>query len=603
MEIVERSTRSVLERADGLIRQFATRDNAASVMRSVREGDFEALAPGSFNEDYPAPIIANRIDTMARDMMATLSTMPSFNCVPTSDLKDNAKKFAAKRTQIAKSYVEGSNLQAQLPEAADSLNTYGVMAFVIEPDWKCKSPKIYQVDGASVYPVWDKNLRTVECVHITWVSIYTLEAHYPDHAAHIRQSFANGNFERIRVARYESAKELLAYLPEYGNMVLAHQPNRLGRCSYVTAPRPTGRGSWSAVPRGAYDDLVWPLIAANDFRVLALEGVAKTVQAPIVTPPDVNEIAWGPDAVIHTNNPQSVKRVDVNIPPAAFTAGEVLDRDMQVGGMSPGSRTGNINASVITGRGVDALGEGYSGQTAMLQTRMAWVLKEAIALCFEMDEKFWPNEVREIRGESSESPFSLKYTPSKDIKGDYTVEVDYGFLLGLDANRALVFILQAHGAGLISTATAGRFLPIPLNLEEESSRIQLEQLRNSLIQGVAALAQAIPQMVIGGQDPASVVAAMADAAERVKKGEPIEEALAKVFAPQPPPAPAPAAPADPAAAALGGSEPGGLQHPDLATEGPNARPDMAQMFAGLTSSGSPNLGAMISRMAPAAGGR
>ena len=590
-----------MERANGLLGQFATRDAAAAQMRALRDGRFDAIAPGSFSEDYPAPIVANRIDTMARDMAATLTPLPSFNCVPTNNLQDKAKAFAAKRTKIARGYIEDSNLGAQMPDVAESGNTYGIFALAVEPDWECKKPKIRQVDGSMVYPVWDKNLCTVEVAYVQFVNIYTLEANFPDEGRKVRDNPQGLNLEKIRVVHYENDKIVLAYLPDANNQVLLSMPNKLGKCSFICAPRPSGRGTWSAVPRGAYDDLIWPMMAANEFRMLALEGTAKAVQAPLAVPMDVTDVSYGPDAVIHSSTPQLIQRVGAEIPTQAFQVGDVLDRDMQVGGMSPGSRSGSIDASVITGRGVQALGEGYSQQVAMLQIRLAWVLKQAIGTCFEMDEKFWPNDEKEIIYRSSDSA-ALKYIPSRDIAGDHTVDVEYGFLLGLDANRALVYILQAQAAGLISVDTAGRNLPMPLNMAEESNKIQLEQLRASLIASVAALGQAIPQMAMQGQDPTEVIQKISNAIEAVKKGKPIETSLSEVFAP-PPPAPTEQAAAPlPGAVGPGGSEQGGGPQPQGALpQQKGGRPDLNLMFAGLTGAGNANLSANVSRMRPVAG--
>ena len=190
--------------------------------------------------------------------------------------------------------------------------------------------------------------------------------------------------------------------------------------------------------------------------------------------------------------------------------------------------------------------------------------------------------------------------PSRHIKGDYSVTVDYGFLLGLDANRALVFILQAQAAGLLSNDTAARNLPIKLNLAEEQNRIQLEQSRNALLQATMAYSQAIPQMLSNGQDPSQAVAQLAAIDKGIGKGEAIENVVAEVFAP-PPPAPAApeqAPPQDPMAAmmAAAGGAPGGAPADPNAIEG---RPDLSSLIAGLSGSGKPNLAASVMRSRPA----
>lgn len=587
----------VQERCQALLTQYNARDRETAIMRAVRRGDFESVAPGSFTEDFPAPIIANRIDTMARDMAATLTLLPSFACTPSSILKDRAKKFADKRTKIANYYVESSNLQAQMPDAADSYHCYGLFVGEVRPDFKAQTPKIKLIDGATAYPVWDADFNTVEILLVSHLSESALKAYYPEqykratteHRACVKQG-------QVKVYRHQDAKATTVYLPEAGGMVLEYAPNKLGKCSYVAVPRPMGE-DWFTIPRGAFADLVYPLIAANELRMLALEATEKSVRAPIVLPSDVPDVPFGPDATIHTNNPQLVGRLKIDVPTAAFQSSELIDRDMQIGGMSPGSRSGSVNASVITGRGVEALGEGYSQQVAQAQTRIGIGLQKLINLAFEMDEKYWPSVLKEIRGQSIDNPGVESYTPSKDIAGDYTVSVDYGFLLGLDANRALVFILQAHGAGLLSTETAARNLPIKLDLGEETNRIQLEQLRTSLVGAVAATAQAVPEMLAQGQSPGAILGAFAAVIAGVKKSRPIEEVIAEVFKePEPEQAPPPE---DPMAAMMAGA-PADQMSAQMANAGQAGPPDLNQFLAGLTGSGAPNLRANVSRTSPAA---
>ena len=437
---------AIYQRCRTLVQHYNTRDRETHLVRAIRRGDWEQVAPGAFTDDYPGPIIANRIDTMARDMAATLSPLPSFNCLPSSILNDRDQKFADKRTKIANHYVESSQLKAQMPDAVDSYHGYGMFVGEVRPDFATKSPKIKLLDGGLAYPMWDADFNVTEIVLVSYMSEQQLCAYYPEQINSLRaRRNAEGWMERVKVHRYQNKSINAVWLPDH-DCVLEWTPNPLRKCTYVAIPRPMGE-DWFAVPRGAYADLVYPLLAANEFRLLGLEGVAKAVQAPVVVPTDVPEVPYGPDATIHTANPQGVQRLRVDIPQGAFQATQLLDQDIQVGGMSPGSRSGNVNASVITGRGVDALGEGYSQQVALAQSRLLVGLEKLISLCFEMDEKFWPEEVKEIRGQSLDNPGRTSYVPARHIKGDYSVVGDYGALLGMDPNRALVFVLQAHGAG------------------------------------------------------------------------------------------------------------------------------------------------------------
>jgi hypothetical protein len=90
------------------------------------------------------------------------------------------------------------------------------------------------------------------------------------------------------------------------------------------------------------------------------------------------------------------------------------------------------------------------------------------------------NFQKTIRGVDAGSPFSLEYLPSKDIKGDYTADVRYGMLAGLNPAQGLIFMLQALGGKLISRDMAMRELPFGINVTMEQEKIEVEEMRNTL---------------------------------------------------------------------------------------------------------------------------
>jgi hypothetical protein len=266
-----------------------------------------------------------------------------------------------------------------------------------------------------------------------------------------------------------------------------------------------------------------------------MEAAEKSVQAPIVVPGDVQELQLGGDAIIRTNSPAGVRRVDLNIPPGAFTEQQVLLNELRTGTRYPESRTGNIDASIITGQGVQALMGGFDTQVKSAQAIFASALKDVISVCFEMDEKLF-NFVKTIRGVDAGSPYSLEYTPSKDIKSDYTADVRYGMLAGLNPAQGLIFMLQALGGKLISKDMAMRELPFGINVTQEQEKIEIEDMRTALIGAMQAYSQAIPQMAVQGQDPTNIVKKIAEVIKARQKGVTLEDAIEDIFAPELPPA-------------------------------------------------------------------
>src|SRR3954464_5078061 len=109
---------------------------------AARQGDITSIAPDLISEDFPKPIIANFIDTVARDLAEMVAPLPAFNCSSASMQSDTARKFADKRSKIVQHYVATSQLDTQLLYAADQYFTYGVAVAYIEPDRECRNPRI-----------------------------------------------------------------------------------------------------------------------------------------------------------------------------------------------------------------------------------------------------------------------------------------------------------------------------------------------------------------------------------------------------------------------------------------------------------------------------
>jgi hypothetical protein len=174
--------------------------------------------------------------------------------------------------------------------------------------------------------------------------------------------------------------------------------------------------------------------------------------------------------------------------------------------------------------------------------------------------------------------------PSKDIKGDTSIEVRYGLMAGLDPSRALIFSLQALGANLVSKDFIRRELPWSVNVTLEEQRIEVEKMRDNLSASITATAQAIPAMAAQGQDPSKLIQNIADVIQRRIKGDSIEDAALAVFTPPP----APEQPVQPEMAPPGQQGPGQAP-PSPASPGQpsggvppqGGQPDLATMLAGL----------------------
>ena len=172
---------------------------------------------------------------------------------------------------------------------------------------------------------------------------------------------------------------------------------------------------------------------------------------------------------------------------------------------------------------------GFDTQVKTAQAVFAEAFRHVMRVCFLMDEKLFGDIEKEVRGVNAGAPYELTYKPKDAIRGDYWVDVTYGLMAGLDPNRALVFGLQARGDKLISRDFLRRQMPWEINVTMEEEKVQIEELRDALIQAVSGYAQALPAMVAQGQDPSKILTSMAKVIQGRQKGQPIEEVIEEAF--------------------------------------------------------------------------
>lgn len=590
----EELTRTV----ESLRRASAGRDQRYNDVHDVRSGDVDTVVPGSMPDSWPKPITANMIDTSARDRAEVMGVMPSINCSNASST-DKAKKFSSKRTKIANHYVQASGLHAgRQITVADWYETYAFAIYVIEPDFENKRPYIRVENPMGVYPEFDLYGQLKSYTKVWREEAIHLVAKYPKLISALRPpgnatKDSVGWAEReIEVIKYCDADRIVMYMPNHGDCVIDDMKNPLGKVYVSIGKRP----SYDREPRGAFDDAIWPYLAKSRMALLGLEATEKTVRAPLAVPRDVQKMTFGDDAIIRTDSPDKIRRIGIDVPTAAFQQEAMLDQELRTGTRTPEARSGNVDASIITGRGVQALMGGFNTIVTTGQSILSAALTNAIELCFEMDEKLWPNEKKTIRGMVQGTPFEESYIPSKDIAGDYTVDVTYGFAAGQDPARAIVGLLQLRGDQLISRDFFQRQLPMEIDVVQMQQQVDNEQMIDAMKQGFMGYAQTIPQLALNGQDPVDALTKMAKVIELREKGTSFQDAVLKAFTPKE--APQGASPGPPGMpGAPGPGQPGAAPTGAPGQEVPQGM-DLMSMLSGLTGKGEAQMSTRTQRQSP-----
>ena len=576
------SIEQVTARVESLRYRNHERDARNLDVLAVRKGKIAQVYPNFFPEGVDANVVANFIDIVARDLSEVMAPLPAVNCSAASQVNDRARSFADKRTRIASNYFQHSDLAVQMYSGTDWYVTYGFIPFMIELDEESKLPRIRIENPIGAYPEFDRYGRCVAFAKRYSMTLGELVSQFPEFD---RELLGPDGYKQdlnavIEMVRYYDKDQSIIYVPRRSNLVLSQAVNPIGKMMVVVARKPSIDGEM----RGQFDDVLGIQLLRNRFALLAMEAAEKSVQAPIVLPQDVQELQLGGDAVIRTSNPAGVRRVELTLPQGAFTEQTLLNQELRVGARYPESRTGNINASVVTGQGVQALLGAFDTQVKSAQAIFSAALRDVINICFEIDEKIFSEE-KTIRGVDSGSPYEITYKPSKDIKSDYSADVRYGMLAGLNPAQGLIFMLQALGGKLISKDMAMRELPFTVNVTQELEKIEIEEMRQSLLGSIQAYTQSIPQMAAQGQDASDVVRKIAAVIKARQKGQMLEDAIEASFAPQQqvPPAGVPGSPVEQPSPVPGGAPVGGAPSPMGLPAG--APPDVMSMISGITGSG------------------
>jgi hypothetical protein len=574
----------IAARVQSLRYRNSERDARNLDVLAVRKGKIAEVYPDFFPDGVDANVVANFIDIVARDLSEVMAPLPAVNCSAANQVSDRARSFADKRTRIASNYFSHSDLSVQMYSGADWYLTYGFVPFIIELDDDAKLPRIRVENPIGAYPEFDRYGRCVAFAKRYTLTLGELVAQFPEYDNILLGGMGykqdlNG---QVEIIRYYDKDQSVVYVPAKDNLILSQARNPLGKMMVVVARKP----SIDNELRGQFDDVLGIQLLRNRFALLAMEAAEKSVQAPIVLPQDVQELQLGGDAVIRTSNPAGVRRVELTLPQGAFTEQTLLNQELRVGARYPESRTGNIDASIVTGQGVQALMGAFDTQVKSAQAIFAAGLRDVISICFEVDETIYPEE-KTIRGVDSGSPYEITYKPTKDIKGDYSADVRYGMLAGLNPAQGLIFMLQALGGKLISKDMAMRELPFTVNVTQELEKIEIEDMRTALLGSLTAYTQAIPQMATQGQDASEVVRKIAAVIKARQKGQALEDAIEATFAPQQqvPPAGASNPMVEQTSPAPSGAPVGGSPQEEPISLPPQEEPDIQTILSSLTAGG------------------
>ncbi len=596
--------KNLADRVEVTRRKNVDRDQRMKAVALIRTGHAEQVFKGIFPSDWPKPVIANFIDVVAKDTAEMVGVLPTLSAAGDSVLDESKRSKQDKLSRIINYLAYSSRLGTNLVTAADRMVTYGFVPLRVEANFDSQRPHIHVDECMGTYFEEDRWGELVSYSRVMRHRISTLIAMYPEHEALLSKDSSiagtyygvGKNDPTVDVIKWMDRDKTVLFVPQRDALVLSVTPNEIGRIPVSIAKLPSLDGE----ARGQFDDTLWVYAAKARLALLSLEATQKAVEAPIAVPQDVQDFAFGPDAILRSQSPERIRRVSLELPQSAMIENRTLDDELKFGARFPEARAGQVDGSVVTGRGVQALMGGFDQRIKVAQAMLGESISEALSIALEVDEKYWPTLKKDVHASVNGSPYELTYTPAKDINGKYTVTQEYGVMAGLDPNRALVWMLQALGPGLVSKSFVRRNLPVNMNVTEEEKVIDVEKLRDAAMMGAQQYAQAIPAMAEQGGDPVTVIKALASMIESRKKGVPIEKAIETAFQPpEPTPAEVAQGPIAPEAQPQGmGEAPGGGAPMPGGGGQPPGGQNMMQLLAQLGSSGKGSMSARTMRQSP-----
>lgn len=551
----------ITRRVSDLRMRNAARDAVMWKVGLVRGGNMQLVAPGHFSEEWPQSMVANMVETIAKDVAESVAPLPALNCSSGSMKSDADKQRASKKNKGGSDYWHKSGLKIQMLSGADRYITDAFLPFYVEPDFTNNRPVIRVEDGLGAYYDLDQSGDTQVYVKV-WRDRASRLAALFGNDPQVRSALVNdsrgypaGDHE-IEVVRYSDCDRTVLYVPSRDNAVLTEYANPVpGVCPYFIAERPKLRQT--GVPRGQFDDVIYVQIARSVMAQLTMEAGKKSVQAPIAAPMDLVDLPLGPDAIWRTEQGAgSIGRVQLTVPREAFALGDQLEQELRAGARYPGTRSGQVEASVITGRGVQQLSAGYETQIDSAQTVLGEALRRATEYAFRVDEALWPDVTRIIDGTLAGETFHEEWRPGRDIAGHWSCDVTYGFAAGLAPAQKVVMLLQLRADGDIDRDTLRRQLPWDIDVEQMQRSMDVQAVRDAAVGSVQSMLGMAGQMALNGMDPTALLKGAAAFIKGRQDGKAPEDLLQGLFPPPAPPTPEPGTP-DAAAAEAGGGPPAG----------------------------------------------
>ena len=440
-----------------------------------------------------------------------INQLPSIEVPPPMWGDELAAMKADKQEKILYAWWDTIAVKRKHGEASFNLALHWSTVFQAAWDQDRDIPDIIVRSPAETYPVMMGDGHRVAYCFFRWEEdIDTLAESYPTAKPLLTRNNQGHNFShKIEVVEYVSDNERLLLIggdvkrlvPKFGgNHKLSVCPVEIVSACYVPGV---------LFPPGPVIQLVPMNDHLNRFQTKLSEAIEETLfgwhdlMGEGATDAPIN---MGPGAVNRYEDPNfKHEYTQPQAPPAqAFGHIEQVWRHMRNLANWPESASGEMNASVITGKGVSRLQGVMAAQAAEMQANLGDGLKRMNEVGLRMLETYRPDKKYELYATESitatSAPgrprnFGVTFVPREDIQGYYINALHYS-PFGTDLNTSINTGLRLVDARIFPRSWLRNLVPggsdaegLGLEIEEEDRRRMQIEL-DLQIQGQERLLQA-----------------------------------------------------------------------------------------------------------------
>ncbi len=515
----DEAIQKVCERADYLAQINAPRRRELWRIKAIVNGGAEGIRAllGSSYKDTPEEELAllpaaNFLDKGLDRFAQRAGRLPTSQLEPPKEQdSDPSRKRTEKLLRITSAFDEQCRLEMAMPQVARWLFGYAFVPFVIGPrmfhgEWypyaELRDP--YECDPAP----WGPQQQPTDLAFRRIVPAETLCKMYPHHAEKLKAYVNSGmgmgtttthNSSGRSAGSWENPQgkgvEITEYMDCHGTWVVISAAKLL--LEFQPVPEGMEHGAFAVLKKfsfdklkGNFDSAIGLAAAMTRINIYLQAAIEDSIQVETNVSGVMEEFEYlrGRGAV---NFLPPGATVDRPASPANFQAFQqvaLLERQLRIGTGYDASLDGDSPSSFITGKGVQELRSGFDAEVREVQTACKWGLQDLTARLLEYDEKRF-NYDKPLVGQRKGQPFEERYTPGRDIKGQYWVRRAYGAMAGFDDPAKVATGANLVGIEALSLTSLMENIDGLDNVFQEKERIRQEKAEQLLFEGLAVGAQ------------------------------------------------------------------------------------------------------------------